>query len=129
MSAALRTMRKYGMNIASGSQDKKCISAVNADPKMPRKRLRRYLSQYGLRGEALHTEVTRIVEGPDRVTAPLEMGNYTLWPYGWQSADLTRKMRRIFKGKSKRVCIMFDEASWLFKGQGRCDHVTEKYQR
>lgn len=48
-----RTMRKYGMNIIAATQYMYVNAYVKSGPWMPRTRLRRYLGQYGLRGEAL----------------------------------------------------------------------------
>ncbi|HHD2021441.1 TPA: hypothetical protein ACN1L2_005544, partial [Klebsiella pneumoniae] len=61
MDVALRTMRKYGMNIITATQHLDVNGYVKSDPRMPGTRLRRYLGQYGLRGEALNREVRRIV--------------------------------------------------------------------
>ena len=64
MATAFSTMRKYGSNIINVTQFMYTNAYVKSDPRMPRTRLRRYLGQYGLRGEALSTEVRRIVAGP-----------------------------------------------------------------
>ncbi len=54
MATAFSTMRKYGMNILTATQHMDINAYVKSDPRMPRMRLRRYLGQYGLRGEALN---------------------------------------------------------------------------
>ncbi|MDU1196839.1 hypothetical protein [Kluyvera ascorbata] len=115
MSNALSTMRKYGMNIITASQSMDVNSYVKSDPRMPRTRLRRYLGQYGLRGEALNREVARIVAGPERPDNQLKAGIYYTWPYGWEPADFTPMMRRIFSGKRTRHVMMFDEMAVLLK--------------
>ena len=56
MASAFSTMRKYGMNIFTATQHMDINAYVKSDPRMPRTRLRRYLGQYGLRGEALSRE-------------------------------------------------------------------------
>ena len=56
MATAFSTMRKYGMNILTATQHMDINAYVKSDPRMPRMRLRRYLGQYGLRGEALNRE-------------------------------------------------------------------------
>jgi hypothetical protein len=76
MASALGTMRKYGMNIISVTQFMDADSYVKTDPRMPRTRLRRYLGQYGLRGEALNREVRRIVAGPERRDNTFKDGIY-----------------------------------------------------
>ncbi|WP_353614462.1 hypothetical protein [Mangrovibacter phragmitis] len=114
------TMRKYGMNIINVTQVMATDSYVKSDPRMPRTRLRRYLGQYGLRGEALSREVRRIVAGPERRDNTLKDGIYCTWPYGWEPADFTPMMRRIFHGKSKRHVMMFDEVPLMYQNtEGR----------
>ncbi|HIG4693291.1 TPA: hypothetical protein ACYFB8_005415, partial [Klebsiella pneumoniae] len=54
MAAAFRTIRRYGMTIITATQHMDVNGYVKTDPRMPRTRLRRYLGQYGLRGEALN---------------------------------------------------------------------------
>ena len=102
MVTAFSTMRKCGMNILTASQHMDINAYVKSDPRMPRTRLRRYLGQYGLRGEALSREVRRIVAGPERRDSTLQEGIYHTWPYGWEPADFTPMMRRIFRGKRPR---------------------------
>ena len=114
MAAAFRTMRKYGMNIITATQFMDVDAYERSDPRMPRTRLRRYLGQYGLRGEALNREVRRIVAGPERRNNTLNAGIYYTWPYGWEPADFTPMMRRIFRGKRTRHMMMFDEMPELF---------------
>src|SRR5690606_20611444 len=109
MDVAFRTMRKYGMNIITVTQHREGHDYVKSNPRMPGTRLRRYLGQYGLRGEALSREVRRIVAGPERRDSTLKDGIYYTWPYGWEPADFTPMMRRIFRGKRTRHVMMFDE--------------------
>ena len=112
--SAFSTMRKYGMNIINVTQFKDVNAYVKSDPRMPRTRLRRYLGQFGLRGETLNREVRRIVAGPERRDNTLQAGIYNTWPYGWEPADFTPMMRRIFRGKRIRHVMMFDEFPALF---------------
>lgn len=114
MATAFSTMRNYGMNILSATQHMDIHAYVKSDPRMPRTRLRRYLGQYGLRGR----EVRRIVAGPERRDSTLQEGIYHTWPYGWEPADFTPMMRRIFKGKRTRHLMMFDEMPQLFSKLG-----------
>lgn len=65
MATAFSTMRKYGMNILTATQHMDINAYVKSDPQMPRKRLRRYLGQYGLRGEALNRELRRMPDQND----------------------------------------------------------------
>ena len=120
MTTAFSAMRKYGMNIISVTQVMDADSYVRSDPRMPRTRLRRYLGQYGLRGEALNREVRRIVAGPERRDNTLKDGIYFTWPCGWEPADFTPMMRRIFHGKSTRHVMMFDEVPFMYQNtEGR----------
>ena len=73
MATAFSTMRKHGMNILTATQHMDINAYVKSDPRMPRTRLRRYLGQYGLRGEALSREVRRIVAGPERRDSTLDL--------------------------------------------------------
>ncbi|ENL0638814.1 TPA: hypothetical protein ACGSSW_005413 [Klebsiella pneumoniae] len=114
MAAAFRTMRRYGMTIITATQHLDDNGNVKSDPRMPRTRLRRYLGQYGLRGEALNREVRRIVAGPERRDSKLKDGIYYTWPYGWEPCDFTPMMRRIFRGKRTRHVMMSDEMPQLF---------------
>ncbi|EOF4706055.1 hypothetical protein ACKWWX_004518 [Klebsiella oxytoca] len=114
MNVAFHTMRKYGMTIITAIQHMDINAYVKSDPRMPRTRLRRYLGQYGLRGEALSREVRRIVAGPERRDSTLKDGIYYTWPYGWEPGDFTPMMRRIFRGKRTRHVMMFDEMPALF---------------
>lgn len=114
MATALCTMRKYGMKFITATQNMDINTYVKSDPRMPRTRLRRYLGQYGLRGEALSREVRRIVAGPERRDSKLQEGVYYTWPYGWEPVDFTPMMRRIFRGKRTRHLMMFDELPQLF---------------
>ncbi|PLM62172.1 hypothetical protein CWM85_14945 [Klebsiella michiganensis] len=114
MAAAFRTMRRYGMTIITATQHLDVNGYVKSDPRMPRTRLRRYLGQYGLRGEALNREVRRIVAGPERRDSKLKDGIYYTWPYGWEPCDSTPMMRRIFRGKRTRHVMMSDEMPALF---------------
>lgn len=114
MATAFRAVRKYGMNIINATQLMDANAYVKSDPRMPRTRLRRYLGQYGLRGEALSREVRRIVAGPEHQDNTLNVGIYYTWPYGWEPADFTPMMRRIFRGKRTRHVMLFDELSTQF---------------
>ena len=114
MAAAFRTMRRYGMTIITATQHLDVNGYVKSDPRMPRTRLRRYLGQYGLRGEALNREVRRIVAGPERRDSKVKDGIYYTWPYGWEPCDFTPMMRRIFRGKRTRHVMMSDEMPALF---------------
>jgi hypothetical protein len=114
MATAFSTMRKYGMNIITATQLMDVNAYVKSDPRMPGTRLRRYLGQYGLRGEALSREIRRIVAGPERRDNTLKQGIYDTWPYGWEPADFTPMMRRIFRGKRTRYVMMFNEMPELF---------------
>lgn len=105
MVTALRTIRKYGSNIINVTQFMDVNAYVKSDPRMPRTRLR---------GEALSREVRRIVAGPERPDNTL---NYT-WPYGWELADFTPMMRRIFRGKRTRHVMIFDEMPELSGKRG-----------
>ena len=118
MATAFSTMRKYGMNILTATQHMNINAYVKSDPRMPRTRLRRYLGQYGLRCEALSREVRRIVAGPERRDSTLQEGIYYTWPYGWEPADFTPVMRRIFRGKRTRHLMIFDEMPKLFSERG-----------
>ena len=118
MAAAFRTIRRYGMTIITATQHMDVNGYVKTDPRMPRTRLRRYLGQYGLRGEALNREVRRIVAGPERRDSKLKDGIYYTWPYGWEPCDFTPMMRRIFRGKRTRHLMMFDEMPELFGKRG-----------
>lgn len=101
--------RKFGMNLVNFSQHTDLCDYVNSDPRMPRKRLRRYLSQYGLRGDELNAEVRRIAAGPQNKDSILRTGIYYIWPYGWEPADFTPMMRRIFREKRTRHVMVPDE--------------------
>lgn len=114
MAAVFRTIRRYGMTIITATQHMDVNGYVKTDPRMPRTRLRRYLGQYGLRGEALNREVRRIVAGPERRDSKLKDGIYYTWPYGWEPCDFTPMMRRIFRGKRTRHVMMSDEMPALF---------------
>ncbi|WP_333500609.1 hypothetical protein [Kluyvera sp. CHPC 1.2972] len=114
MDVAFHTMRQYGMNIISATQHMDVNAYVKSDPRMPGTRLRRYLGQYGLRGEALSREVRRIVAGPERRDSTLKDGIYYTRPYGWEPGDFTPMMHRIFHGKRTRHVMMLDEKPALF---------------
>ena len=107
-------MRKYGMNIITATQHMDINAYVKSDPRMPRTRLRRYLGQYGLRGEALSREVRRIVAGPGATRQHAEGRDLLYLAYGWEPCDFTPMMRRIFRGKRTRHVMMFDEMPALF---------------
>ena len=109
-----KTMRKFGTGIVAASQQPDMLNFIKSDPRMPRQRLRSYLGQYGMRGAALYAEVRRIAAGPLRKDTILKTGIYHTWPYGWEPADFTPMMRRIFKGKSTRRVVTFDELSQVF---------------
>lgn len=108
-------VRKYGMNIIGASHLMEVKAFTQSDPRMPVMRLRRYLGQYGLRGEALSREVRRIGAGPERPDNTLKAGIYYTWPYGWEPADFTPMMRRILGGKRTRHVMMFDEFHQVFR--------------
>lgn len=76
IATAFRTMPNYGMTIITATQQMDVNAYVKSDPRMPSTRLRRYLGQYGLRGEALNREVRRIVAGPERRDSKLKDGIY-----------------------------------------------------
>ncbi|HAF6252657.1 TPA: hypothetical protein G9E63_004329 [Salmonella enterica] len=118
MATAFSTMRKYGSNIINVTQFMDTNAYVKSDPRMPRTRLRRYLGQYGLRDEALSAEVRRIVAGPGRPNNTLKAGIFYTWSYGWEPADFTPMMRRMFKGKRTRHVMLFDELPQLFGKSG-----------
>ena len=99
MDVALRTMRKYGMNIITATQHLDVNGYVKSDPRMPR---------------TLNREVRRIVAGPERRDSKLKDGIYYTWPYGWEPCDFTPMMRRIFRGKRTRHVMMLDEMPALF---------------
>lgn len=111
----MEAVRKYGMNIITASRFMEVKTFTQSDPRMPVTRLRRYLSQYGLRGEALNKEIRRIVAGPERPDNILKSGIYCTWPYGWEPADFTPMMRRILGGKRTRHVILFDEFHQVFR--------------
>lgn len=114
MADAFRFMRRYNMKTITATQHLMDVNAcVKSEPRMPRTRLRRYLSQYGLRGEALNREVRRIAAGPERRDNTVKTGFYCSWPYGWEPADFTPMMRRIFHGKRTRHMLLPDELSYL----------------
>lgn len=73
-----------------------------SDPKFPRTKVRRYLSQYGFRGSKLNTEVERIC------TLKIPKGDWK-YPYGWSEQDLSGPMRRMFGRKRRRNLVMLDE--------------------
>ena len=118
LATAFSTMRKYGMNILTATRHMDINAYVKSDPRMPGTRLRRYLGQYGLRGDALSREVRRIVAGPERRDSTPQEGIYYTWPYGWEPADFTPMMRRIFKGKRTRHVVLSDELPQLFGKSG-----------
>ncbi|MBZ4280852.1 hypothetical protein LAM20_23145, partial [Mycobacterium tuberculosis] len=62
--------------------------------------------------------VRRIVAGPERRDSTLQVGIYYTWPYGWEPADFTPMMRRIFRGKRTRHVMLFDELPQLFGKSG-----------
>ena len=113
MTRAFSSVRKYGMNIITVAQSGDFPAPEKSDPRLPVTRLRRYLGQYGLRGEALKREVRRIIAGPERPDNTLKDGIYCTWPYGWEPVDFTPMMRRIFRGKCTRHLMMFDELPQL----------------
>lgn len=115
MATASSSTRKYGMKLLDVTQFMEVNASVKSDPRMPVTRLRRYLGQYGLRGDALKREVRRIVAGPEHRDNLLNTGIYCTWPYGWEYADFTPMMRRIFRGKQTRHVMMFDELPQMFR--------------
>lgn len=121
MATALRSTRKYGMKLLDVTQFMEVKASVKSDPRMPVTRLRRYLGQYGLRGDALKREVSRIVAGPERRDNLLKTGIYYTWPYGWEYADFTPMMRRMFRGKGTRHVMMFDELPLMLSQSGRAE--------
>ncbi|MCR6171447.1 hypothetical protein [Escherichia coli] len=110
MASAQKTMRKYGEQLITISQEISEATTVKNAHRMPGKRLRCYLGQSGLRGEALRAEVRHT--GKDYV---VKEGVYYSWPYGWEPEDFAIMMRRIFKRKSPFILIIFDELTLLFK--------------
>lgn len=121
MATALRSTRKYGMKLLDVTQFMEVKASVKSDPRMPVTRLRRYLGQYGLRGDALKREVSRIVAGPESRGNLLKTGIYYTWPYGWEYADFTPMMRRMFRGKGTRHVMMFDELPLMLSQSGRAE--------
>src|SRR5699024_7878106 len=97
------------------SQEISEATTVKTAHRMPGKRLRRYLGQSGLRGEALRAEVRHTAAGPQGKDYVVKEGVYYSWPYGWEPEDFTPMMRRIFKGKSPHHIMICDELSLLFK--------------
>lgn len=116
MATALSATRKFGSNLFAATSHMEVNTDVKSDPRMPRARLRRYLGQYGLRGEALSREVRRIAAGPARRDHSIPEGIYYTWPYGWEPADFTPMMRRIFHGKRTRHLMVIDEAALYYRG-------------
>lgn len=113
IAAAFTTARKYGFRLLNVSQPP-LTEFVITDHRMPRSRLRRYLGRFGLRGQALRAEVSRIAAGPAYKEAVVSPGiNYT-WPYNWQPGDFTPMMRRIFRGKRTRYLVISDEVARRF---------------
>lgn len=111
--------RKFSPGILAAAQSVDDVRYfVKGDCRMPRSRLRRYLSQYGMRGEALHAEVIRIVAGPQKVSVTTDTRIHDTGPYGWEPADYTPMMRRIFRGKQTRHLVMFDELSLVCHRNG-----------
>ncbi|MCQ5404403.1 hypothetical protein NO741_26995, partial [Klebsiella pneumoniae] len=101
MAAAFRTIRRYGMTIITATQHMDVNGYVKTDPRMPRTRLRRYLGQYGLRGEALNREVRRIVAGPERRDSKLKDGIY-----GTVAKLAMRQPFVLFKGLTfQKLCL------------------------
>ncbi len=115
MASALKTMRKYGEQLITISQEISEATTVKTAHRMPGKRLRRYLGQSGLRGEALRAEVRHTAAGPQGKDYVVKEGVYYSWPYGWEPEDFTPMMQRIFKGKSPHHIMICDELSLLFK--------------
>ncbi len=63
MASAQKTMRKYGEQLITISQEISEATTVKNAHRMPGKRLRCYLGQSGLRGEALRAEVRHTGKG------------------------------------------------------------------
>lgn len=104
--------RKFSPGILAAMQSvEDFCDSVKSDSRMPISRLRRYLSQYGMRGDALYAEVIRIVAGPQKIPGAAETRIHVTGPYGWEPADYTPMMRRIFRGKQIRHLVMFDGLS------------------
>ncbi|WP_432341915.1 hypothetical protein [Yersinia enterocolitica] len=82
------------------------VNAPSSDPKFPRNKVRRYLSQYGFRGAKLKAEVERTS------TFNSSKGDWK-YPYGWSEHDLTGPMRRMFGLNRKRNLAILDEF-WSF---------------
>ena len=55
---------------------------------------------------------------PECVYNTLKAGIFYTWPYGWELADFTPMMRRIFRGKRTRHVMLFDELPQLFSKLG-----------
>ena len=127
MATTFSTTRKYGSNLLAATPHMEVNTDVKSDPRMPRARLRRYLGQYGLRGEALSREVRRIAAGPERRDHNIPEGIYCTWPYGWEPADFTPMMRRIFRGKRTRHLMVIDEAALYYRGS--VDWPAGRYAR
>lgn len=113
IAAAFTTARKYSLRLLSVSQPA-LTDFIITEHRMPRSRLRRYLGQFALRGQALRAEVRSIAAGSAYKEAVVSPGINHTWPYGWQPGDFTPMMRRIFRGKSTRDLVMSDEVARRF---------------
>ena len=94
------------------------LDSVKSDPMMPIFRLRRYLSQYGPRREMLNVEVSRIIAGLQKIRDTFDTRIYGSGPYGWESADFTSMIHRIFRGKQRGLLVVFDELSLVYQQNG-----------
>ncbi|ECG3146340.1 hypothetical protein AZH90_004369 [Salmonella enterica subsp. enterica serovar Legon] len=95
------------------------IRPRQSDKAFPVRKIRRALSSFGWRGDALRKELDRIVAGPDARDA--EPGIMVVYPYGWEKKALTREMRRMFPQNSgKRQLLMIDELHlWMSRRMTR----------
>ncbi|WP_145574505.1 hypothetical protein [Yersinia mollaretii] len=99
----LSTEKLFGSTTLTIRQNMKdFVRGPSSDPKFPRNKVRRYLSQYGFRGSGLKAEVERICKfhSPE--------GDWK-YPYGWSEQDLSGPMRRMFGLKRSRNLVMLDE--------------------
>jgi hypothetical protein len=130
MENALNTMRNFNRQSATliqsledfgvkRDEDGKLIFPRHSDPRYPVSRIRRSLAAYGWRGERLKQEVERITAGPGTRAQDIEQHSIrTIYPYGWETKELTREMRRMFPRRSGRPeLIMIDELHLAFHGQ------------
>ncbi len=94
MASAQKTMRKYGEQLITISQEISEATTVKM-----------------LTG-CQESVCVAISGSPVYV---VKEGVYYSWPYGWEPEDFAIMMRRIFKRKSPFILIIFDELTLLFK--------------